>query len=46
LGKGVAFSIAEPVLWQGLALLQYELLLFAGVFFLVGALDDLAVDAA
>lgn len=39
-------SIAEPVLWQGLALLQYELLLFAGVFFLVGALDDLAVDAA
>jgi adsorption protein B len=39
-------SIAEPGLWQGLALLQYELLLFAGVFFLVGALDDLAVDAA
>lgn len=38
-------SIAEPGLWQGLALLQYELLLFAGVFFLVGALDDLAVDA-
>lgn len=39
-------SIAEPALWQGLALLQHELLLFAGVFFLVGALDDLAVDAA
>jgi adsorption protein B len=32
-------------LWQWLALLQHELLLFAGVFFLVGALDDLAVDA-
>ncbi|MCL9998404.1 MAG: glycosyl transferase family protein [Erythrobacter sp.] len=39
-------SIGEPVLWQWLALLQHELLLFAGVFFLVGALDDLAVDAA
>ncbi|MBA4767398.1 MAG: glycosyl transferase family protein [Porphyrobacter sp.] len=39
-------SITEPALWQGLALLQHELLLFAGVFFLVGALDDLAVDAA
>lgn len=38
--------MAEPVLWQGLALLQYELLLFAGVFFLIGALDDLAIDAA
>ncbi|WP_324603054.1 glycosyltransferase [Porphyrobacter sp. AAP82] len=39
-------SFVEPGLWQGLALLQHELLLFAGVFFLVGALDDLAVDAA
>ncbi len=39
-------SIAESALWQWLALLQHELLLFAGVFFLVGALDDLAVDAA
>lgn len=38
-------SFAEPSLWQGLTLLQHELLLFAGVFFLVGALDDLAVDA-
>ena len=38
-------SIADPVLWQGLALIQRELLLFAGVFFLVGALDDLAADA-
>jgi adsorption protein B len=32
-------------LWQWLALLQHELLLFAGVFFLIGALDDLAIDA-
>ncbi|MBD2842637.1 glycosyl transferase family protein [Erythrobacter rubeus] len=31
-------------LWQWLALLQHELLLFAGVFFLIGALDDLAID--
>ncbi|QDH34094.1 glycosyl transferase family protein [Porphyrobacter sp. YT40] len=37
-------SISEPDLWQWLALLQRELLLFAGVFFLIGALDDLAVD--
>lgn len=35
----------EPVFLQGLALLQHELLLFAGVFFLIGAIDDLAVDA-
>lgn len=39
-------SITEPGLWQALALLQHELLLFAGVFFLIGALDDLAIDAA
>lgn len=39
-------SIIEPALWQGLALLQHELLLFAGAFFLIGALDDLAVDGA
>lgn len=39
-------SFTEPDLWQGLSLLQHELLLFAGVFFLIGALDDLAVDAA
>lgn len=31
-------------LWQWLAVFQHELLLFAGVFFLIGALDDLAVD--
>ena len=33
-------------LWQWLALLQHEMLLFAGVFFLIGAADELAVDAA
>lgn len=33
-------------IWQILALIQYELLLFAGVFFLVGALDDFVVDLA
>jgi adsorption protein B len=31
--------------WQMLALVQHELLLFAAVFFLIGALDDMAVDA-
>lgn len=31
--------------WQVLALVQHELLLFAAVFFLIGALDDIAVDA-
>jgi adsorption protein B len=30
--------------WQWLVLFQHELLLFAGIFFLIGALDDLAVD--
>lgn len=30
--------------WQLLALFQHELLLFAGVFFLIGAVDDLATD--
>ncbi len=43
--KGVALSILELDGWQWIALLQHELLLFAGVFFLIGALDDLAVDA-
>ncbi|MEL7188570.1 MAG: glycosyl transferase family protein [Pseudomonadota bacterium] len=33
-------------LWQLLALVQHELLLFAGVFFLIGALDDLAIDVS
>lgn len=30
--------------WQWLVLFQHELLLFAGVFFLIGAVDDLAID--
>lgn len=30
--------------WQWLALIQHELLLFAGIFFLIGALDDLGID--
>ncbi|MEO0591001.1 MAG: glycosyl transferase family protein [Pseudomonadota bacterium] len=30
--------------WQWLALFQLELLLFAGVFFLIGALDDILID--
>lgn len=38
-------SIADLGLWQWLALIQHELLLFAGIFFLIGAIDDLAVDA-
>ena len=37
-------TVAEWELWQWLAVLQHELLLFAGVFFLIGALDDLAID--
>ena len=44
LGKGVALSIMELGVWQWVALFQHELLLFAGVFFLIGAIDDLAVD--
>lgn len=43
--KGVALSIEDLGLWQWFALLQHELLLFAGIFFLIGAADDLAVDA-
>ena len=31
-------------LWHVLALFQHELLLFAGVFFLIGALDDTLID--
>lgn len=32
--------------WQWLLLVQHELLLFAGIFFLIGAVDELAVDFA
>lgn len=44
-GEGVALPIGDLGLWQRLSLLQHELLLFAGFFFLIGAADDLAVDA-
>ncbi|AWW73891.1 hypothetical protein CD351_05570 [Erythrobacter sp. KY5] len=37
-------SVENWDLWQWLAVVQHELLLFAGVFFLIGALDDIAVD--
>lgn len=30
--------------WQWLVLVQHELLLFAAIFFLIGAIDDFAVD--
>ncbi|MEO1488971.1 MAG: glycosyl transferase family protein [Pseudomonadota bacterium] len=33
-------------LWHWLAVFQRELLLFAGVFFLIGAADDIAIDCA
>lgn len=31
-------------MWQWLALVQHEMLLFAGVFFLIGAVDDILID--
>lgn len=37
-------TLAGWDLWQWFAVLQHELLLFAGVFFLIGAIDDLAID--
>ncbi len=39
-----AVTVAGWELWQWFAVLQHELLLFAGIFFLIGAFDDLAVD--
>ncbi len=36
--------IADFSIWQWLAMAQHELLLFAGFFFLIGAVDDLALD--
>ena len=38
-------SIWDLDFWQWLVVFQHELLLFAGVFFLIGAIDDIAVDA-
>lgn len=40
----MALALYEFSLLQWLSLLQHELLLFAGIFFLIGAIDDLAVD--
>lgn len=37
-------AIADFSVWHWLAVAQHELLLFAGIFFLIGALDDFAVD--
>ena len=37
-------AINDWNLWHWLTAFQHELVLFAGVFFLIGALDDLAVD--
>ena len=42
----VALSIFDWNLWQWLTVVQHELLLFAGVFFLIGALDDFAIDVS
>lgn len=41
----ISEPVVVPIIWHWLVLLQHELLLFAGVFFLIGALDDLAIDA-
>lgn len=38
MGEGLALSMIELGTWQWLALLQHEILLFAGVFFLIRAL--------
>ena len=40
----VYFGEFDP--WQWLEIVEHELLLFAAVFFLIGALDELAVDLA
>ncbi len=44
MGRGAALSVGGLDVWQWLALFQHELLVFAAVFFLIGAIDDLAVD--
>lgn len=43
--KGVA-TISQVTVFELLALVQVELLLFAAVFFIVGLIDELAVDLA
>lgn len=37
-------TLTQLDFWQVLALCQYELFLFAAVFFLIGAIDDIAID--
>lgn len=37
-------EFGEFTLWQWLLLVEHELLLFAGIFFLIGAVDEFAVD--
>lgn len=39
-----AFGGFDP--WQWLEIVEHELLLFAAVFFLIGAIDELAIDLA
>lgn len=41
---GVALPLFEITTWQLLILFQQELLFFAGIFFVIGAIDDFAVD--
>ncbi len=43
-GEGVALPAPDVSASHLLAVLQHELLLFAGFFFLLGALDDMVVD--
>lgn len=43
---GESFDLAGFDPWQWLEIVEHELLLFAAVFFLIGALDELAVDLA
>ena len=43
---GGLFDLAGFDPWQWLEIVEHELLLFAAVFFLIGALDELAVDLA
>jgi len=40
----MTFGAWTPLQW--LALIEHELLLFAGVFFLIGSVDELAMDFA
>lgn len=43
-GRGTQLSLMGYAPWEWLALIEHELLLFAGFFFLLGALDEFAVD--